>query len=77
MTVEDDGNGSNPAEVGQSSGHGLELLRRRLNVRYGDLGSLEWTTAHGEGFAVTIRLPAESPAPQPSLDVVRGGEYDA
>ena len=74
IVVEDNGSGAHPADVRRSSGHGLDLLRRRLDARYGEAGSLEWRTAPGEGFTVTVQLPAEPIAAVQALDVIRATE---
>ena len=57
LQVEDDGLGADPATVGSRDGSGLDLLERRLSGLYGDAASLEWHTAPGKGFAVTLRWP--------------------
>jgi len=72
IVVEDDGSGADPADVEQSDGHGLDLLRRRLDARYGEGASMLWHTDLGEGFVVTLELPAESSASVPALDVIQG-----
>lgn len=70
LTVRDDGRGARPEEALDAKGRGLDLLRGRLETRYGDRSSLAWETAPGEGFRVEVRLPAETPGPMPSLDVI-------
>ena len=67
--VSDDGAGADPDRVDQK-GHGIHLLSRRLEVRYGDSAGVSWKTAPGTGFVVTVRLPAERSASQPELDVL-------
>jgi len=69
-TVRDDGVGADPKSVEATPGHGLGLLRQRLESRYGALGELDWTTAEGAGFTATIRLPSERPTAEPALDVI-------
>lgn len=67
--VVDDGMGADPLGVSQE-GHGLELLGRRLSARYGDAGTLSWITGPGEGFAATLRIPAERAPLQAEFDVI-------
>jgi len=62
LTVTDDGEGADPAAVAAASGHGLQLLARRLEALYGDDASLSWATAPDEGFTATVRFPARAPA---------------
>lgn len=61
VSVTDDGEGADSGALDASPSHGLGLLRRRLAARYGSAAALEWTTAPGKGFAVTLSLPAEKP----------------
>jgi len=64
LRVEDDGQGATPDCAGNGRGHGLRVLRQRLDARYGDRARLEVVTAPGQGFAVTVRLPTNgAPAP--------------
>lgn len=70
IVVCDDGGGCTPNEVLAAGGHGLDLLRRRLNARYGARGSLDFRTAPGEGFTASITLPAERPTADGALDVI-------
>jgi two-component sensor histidine kinase len=71
LRVSDDGVGARSDSVAGRSGHGLELLAKRLE-RYGDEAEIEWETAPGEGFDVWVRIPAEEPASEPALDVIEG-----
>ena len=62
LSVDDDGPGGDRRAVDNSRGLGLRALKRRLEVRYGNRARLEIRTAPGEGFSVTIVLPAEDAA---------------
>jgi signal transduction histidine kinase len=70
IRVEDDGCGAERSAVDAEDGHGLDLLRRRLDARYGTRGRLEWTTEPGRGFTAEMRLPAESAVDGADLDVI-------
>lgn len=70
VTVVDDGVGADPASVEAQAGHGLDLLRRRFETRYGAAGTVETTTAPGEGFRVVLEMPADRAAAHPELDVI-------
>jgi two-component sensor histidine kinase len=72
MKVEDDGVGADPGGVTAQSGHGLGLLRQRLDSRHGGDGGLSWSTRAGDGFSVTVHVPATRPADEPALDVIEG-----
>lgn len=74
VTVRDDGAGADPSDVSDTDGHGLDLLRRRLESRYGADGVLEWSTAADEGFEVSIQLPVQTPEAEPALDVIESRE---
>jgi len=74
ITVKDDGPGSDSVrEVDE--GHGLGDLRRRLEALYGTESAVEVTTGSGDGFLVTLSIPAgersgddgvvSSPTPDP------------
>jgi len=63
LTVADDGQGARPEVVAMASGHGLQLLARRLAALYGDAASVSWTTSPGEGFTATVRFPLRAPRP--------------
>ncbi len=58
LAVEDDGIGADPQVVTAARDGGLNLLVQRLDAVYGEAAGLRWRTAPGEGFAVTLRLPA-------------------
>jgi sensor histidine kinase YesM len=58
LSVEDDGMGADPIEVERAEGTGLSLLERRVEMLFGDEGSLTWKTAPGQGFSVLLRIPA-------------------
>jgi len=60
LTVADDGEGARPEAVAMASGHGLQLLARRLDALYGDGASVSWTTAPGQGFTATVRFPVRA-----------------
>jgi len=60
LVVEDDGPGEEAAPTGRE-GHGLDLLRRRLEAHYGARASLEAGAAPAGGWRVAIELPAEEP----------------
>lgn len=62
LTVEDDGAGADPERVRGATGHGLGLVRQRLESLYGDAAGIRWRTAPGEGFRVTLRVPADGRA---------------
>jgi signal transduction histidine kinase len=62
LRVEDDGPGGDERGVDSSRGLGLRALKRRLDVRYGARAHVDIRTAPGEGFSVTVVLPALSPA---------------
>jgi sensor histidine kinase YesM len=63
LTVADDGEGARPEVVARASGHGLQLLARRLDTLYGDVASVSWTTTPGQGFTATLRFPLGAPPP--------------
>ena len=70
VTVEDDGVGADPEQVEAHAGHGLDLLRRRFESRYGPDGTVGVVTAPGQGFRVVLDMPADRATPQPELDVI-------
>ncbi len=70
VAVDDDGVGADRVRVEAQAGHGLDLLRRRFESRYGSRGSVSVTTAPGEGFGVVLEMPAERATAQPELDVI-------
>ena len=57
FTVADDGTGADPAAMAAASGVGLSVIRRRLQLRYGDRAAFNVDTAPGKGFRVTLALP--------------------
>jgi signal transduction histidine kinase len=59
LRVTDDGPGGEARGVESSRGLGLRALKRRLEVSYGSRARLDIRTAPGEGFSVTVVLPAE------------------
>lgn len=59
VRVRDDGPGAEPDAVGSSGGEGLRLVRRRLDLMYGDDAELVLETSPGEGFAARIRVPVD------------------
>jgi signal transduction histidine kinase len=60
LCVEDNGPGATSAVMGNATGVGLSATRRRLQLQYGAEGALEVQTAPGEGFKVTVRIPAHT-----------------
>lgn len=58
IVLSDDGPGAELEALG-SGGIGLELVRRRLDVRYGADARFDIRTAPGEGFTVLLDLPAD------------------
>jgi LytS/YehU family sensor histidine kinase len=60
VEVGDDGPGANTAAVALSSGIGLDVIRRRLNLRHGANALLEVFTSPGSGFKVRFSLPVET-----------------
>jgi len=58
FTVADDGPGADPAAIAAASGVGLSVIRRRLQLRYGERAAFSVDTAPGKGFRVTLVLPA-------------------
>jgi LytS/YehU family sensor histidine kinase len=57
ISVEDDGLGAEPETVRAAEGKGLNLLRRRLSMAFGDSASLTWRTSPGGGFVASLRVP--------------------
>jgi sensor histidine kinase YesM len=62
LRVRDDGAGARPEEVEASDGRGLDLVRRRLELLYGDDAELDIETRPGHGFEARVRVPAEEDA---------------
>jgi sensor histidine kinase YesM len=64
LRVSDDGPGAGAAGLTPGTGVGLRVVTQRLEVRYGGRASLTVDSAPGEGFRVTILIPAgAAPAP--------------
>lgn len=70
VAVDDDGVGADPVQVGAQAGHGLDLLRRRFESRYGAAGRVSVTTAPRQGFGVVLEMPADRATAQPELDAI-------
>ncbi|MFB6368398.1 MAG: sensor histidine kinase [Gemmatimonadota bacterium] len=62
LRVRDDGAGARPEEVEASDGRGLVLVRRRLELLYGNDAGLDVETRPGAGFEARIRVPAAEDA---------------
>jgi sensor histidine kinase YesM len=60
LSVEDNGPGASPTALANATGVGLSATRRRLQLQYGTDGILEVQTALGQGFKVTVRIPAHT-----------------
>lgn len=58
MTVRDDGPGVDPDSIATSSGLGLRTIERRLQLDYGSRAALRVQSAPGEGFCVSVTVPA-------------------
>ena len=58
FTVADDGPGADPATIAAAPGVGLSVIRRQLQLRYGERAAFRVDTAPGKGFRVTLALPA-------------------
>lgn len=58
LTVRDDGPGASADAATRGAGVGLDALRQRLAARFGDAASVVTQSLPGQGFAVTVRLPA-------------------
>lgn len=59
IRVRDDGPGADPDEVTRRERHGLGDLRRRLSALYGPDAAVLVSTCPGDGFQVSVTLPAE------------------
>jgi sensor histidine kinase YesM len=71
LEVSDDGPGVDPTTLDAGSGVGLHVVRQRLDVRYGGRATMEVASAPGQGFRVTVRIPAGAtpvPVPPPARD---------
>jgi hypothetical protein len=60
VEVGDDGPGADTSAVALSSGIGLNVIRRRLDLRHGANAVLEVLTSPGAGFKVRFSLPVEA-----------------
>ncbi len=60
VRVSDDGPGAAGADLETAQGLGLRTVRQRLEAGYAGCAGLEIVTAPGDGFAVTLSLPAEA-----------------
>lgn len=58
MTVRDTGPGADPAALAASPGLGLRTIERRLRLDYGSRDLLRVRSAPGEGFSVSVTIPA-------------------
>lgn len=58
LEVSDDGPGVSEANGTRSLGVGLDALRQRLSARYGSAATVDVRTAPGEGFSISVRIPA-------------------
>jgi len=62
MTVHDTGPGADPAAIAASNGLGLRTIERRLQLDYGSRAALRVQSAPGEGFCVSVTVPAHLPS---------------
>jgi sensor histidine kinase YesM len=60
VTVRDTGPGADPALIATSSGLGLRTIERRLQLDYGSRAALRVQSAPGQGFRVSVTIPAHS-----------------
>lgn len=58
MTVRDTGPGADPAALAAATGLGLRTIERRLKLDYGSRAALRVKSAPGEGFCVSVTIPA-------------------
>lgn len=67
LFVGDDGPGAAPEQLEDARGVGLQGIRDRLSTYYGAHAQMKIDTAVGQGFSVTLRIPAyvEEPAEMP------------
>ncbi|QOY96814.1 histidine kinase [Massilia sp. UMI-21] len=66
MSVRDSGPGADPALIATSSGLGLRTVERRLQLDYGSRAALRVQCAPGQGFCVSVTIPAHLTAPEES-----------
>lgn len=59
LLVSDDGPGADPESLRASDGLGLSLVRRRLELLYGEDAELRLETGVGEGFTARVTVPAD------------------
>lgn len=59
LEISDDGPGTAPAGIQDGPGLGLRTVRQRLETRFPGESTFQVRTAPGEGFSVTLSLPAE------------------
>lgn len=59
LTIADDGMGSEPESWPKAAGLGLFVVRCHLEMRYPGESEMKVTTAPGDGFSVSIELPAQ------------------
>jgi two-component system, LytTR family, sensor kinase len=62
IEVADDGNGAEPHAWRNSSGLGLQAVRRQVDAHFPDGARVEITTRPSSGFRVRITIPARVPA---------------
>ena len=58
ITVRDDGVGADVGEVATSNGYGLDLVKRRLALRFGESAHVEVDSSKGSGMTVTVSVPS-------------------
>ncbi len=58
LEVSDDGPGVSGVSDDRSHGVGLDALRQRLAARYGDAATVDVRAVPGEGYAISVRIPA-------------------
>jgi hypothetical protein len=59
IDVTDDGVGADAASLANGAGLGVRAVRQRLEARHGSRTRTDMTSRPGEGFRVTVTLPAE------------------
>jgi sensor histidine kinase YesM len=62
LTVADDGCGADPAAWHRAPGLGLQVVRRQLQVRFGDRAQFAVSTRPQAGFSVRVCIPARLPS---------------